>query len=159
MDRDEIIRQARETLERTSPENLAKPKYEQRDAGIIYTEPLSERHRRELGEQEHQFEREQRRARHVPTDWSAWEIWANQKITLALAQERKAVCTALGDEVRKAIEMIYEDVADHVKELRREIATLRSTLEASHEQLRAIVHSSDRAKVVDLPNPLRRASN
>jgi hypothetical protein len=125
-------------------------------------ESLNERHRREIDEQEKQFEcervarkREERRSKQA--DWSQWENWADAKIADALAHERRLVLPVINEEVKKAIEQIYDDVAAEVKALRLEIAALQSTLEQSVEQLHGMVRA-DKAKVIDLPNPLRRAN-
>jgi hypothetical protein len=60
----------------------------------------------------------------------------------------------MGDEVRKAIELIYEDIAEEVKQLRLEIATLRSTLDQSFEELCGMA-KSENAKAIDMPNQRR----
>ena len=125
-------------------------------------ESRNERHRRELDEQEREFEyarRELKReeGRHARADWSAWDRWADAKIANAIARERRIVVATIGEDSRKAIEMIYEDIAEEVKALRVEITTLQATLDQSFEQLRSMVRA-DKAKVIDLPNPLRRAN-
>jgi hypothetical protein len=125
-------------------------------------ESRNQRHCRELDEQEKQFENErvmQKRAeRHrKKADWTQWERWADAKIAAAIAAERRVVCATLGDEVRKAIVQIYDDIADEVKGLQREIVVLKSTLDRSFEELRSVA-KTDNAKVIDMPNPLRRAN-
>jgi hypothetical protein len=123
-------------------------------------ETRSERFRREIQEQEQQFElerHERKRAerRHKQADWSAWERWADAKIATAIAEERRVVCETMGSEVRSAIETIYSDIGEEVQKLRQEIVCLQATLDASVSELRGLM-KADGAKVIDMP---KRASN
>jgi hypothetical protein len=49
--------------------------------------------------------------------------------------------------------MMHAHLAEEVKSLRIEVTALEETI----EQLRSII-KSEKAKVIDLPNPLRRAN-
>jgi hypothetical protein len=126
-------------------------------------ESRNDRHRRELEEQEQRFERERRQQRreerhHQQADWSHWDRWADARIAIAIAHERKILCTTMAAEVRKAIDQIYDDIGDEVRQLRLEITELKATLEASFEQLRSVV-KSDNAKVVEMPSQRRATTN
>ena len=122
-----------------------------------HVETRAERHRRELAEQQEEFardrrERERQQQRSKQADWSDWERWADAKIEAALAAERHQVCTAIGKEMRAAVRMIYEDIADEVKGLRTEITNLKVALE------RQQAARSENTKVVDLMSQTRRAN-
>jgi hypothetical protein len=122
-------------------------------------ETVNERHRREIEEQDKQFElnriaRKYEASRSKQADWTQWEHWADARIANAIANERQVVCDALSEEVAKAIIEIYDDVGEEVKALRVEIVALKSSLDESIKELRSLIHS-DTAKVIDLPNQRR----
>jgi hypothetical protein len=127
----------------------------------VRVESRNERHRRELTEQDERDKQERRErkraeARHKQADWSQWERWADAKIASAIANERRQVVSAMGDEVRKAIAQIYKDIAQEVKALRIELLNLQASLDQNVSDLRGLV-KSDGAKVIDMPK--RAASN
>ena len=60
----------------------------------------------------------------------------------------------LAETIGEAVaEMIDDALADEVKALRLEITTLQETM----NELKAVVRAEN-AKVIDLPNPIRRAN-
>jgi hypothetical protein len=123
-----------------------------------HIESRNERHRREIDEQEEQFERERRQMRREErrekqADWSQWENWVDAKIANAIAEERRMAMPIMAEEVKAAINLIYDELMEDVKAVRKEIMELRSTM----DQLRSMVRAES-AKVIDLPNPLRRAN-
>jgi uncharacterized protein YlxW (UPF0749 family) len=85
-------------------------------------------------------------------NWDAWNEWADAKIANALAVERKAIVELLASEMSKALDDAYNDLAEEARSLRIEVTALQDTV----EQLRSII-KSEKAKVIDLPNLLRRA--
>jgi hypothetical protein len=123
-------------------------------------ETLNERHRREIEEQDKRFEleriaRKYEDGRRQQADWSQWERWADAKIAAALAEERRQVCTAIGEEMFKAIEQVHEDMAYEVKMMRVEIVALKSILDQAFEEMRSM---AGKGEVIDMPNQLRKAS-
>jgi len=116
---------------------------------------------REIEEQEEQFERSRRQRkreeqRHKQADWSDWDRWCDARIAAAIAEERRVVCTTMGEEVRKAIAQIYEDIGEEVKALRVEILNLQATLHEQVKELRCMVKPA--ATVIDMQQQQRRAN-
>ena len=127
-----------------------------------HIETRNERHRREITEQEEQFERSRRQRRREErrekvADWSAWNDWCDHRIAEAIAEERRKVCAAIGNEVRAAIDEIYRDIGEHVKELRVEILNLQATLHEQVKELRCMVKPA--ATVIDMQHQQQRRAN
>jgi hypothetical protein len=96
--------------------------------------------------------------------WADWNRWADNKIANALASHRQSIraemqasfeglSEAVVDLITQERKAMRNNLADQIKELRLEVTALEGTL----EELRRCLRSQD-AKVIDLPNPMRRAN-
>jgi hypothetical protein len=86
-------------------------------------------------------------------NWDGWNNWADRKIATALAKEREAVLTAVAEEISNEREAMQGQLAEEVKSLRIEITALQAVI----DELRAVI-LAESAKVIDLPNLMRRAN-
>ncbi|WP_027528045.1 hypothetical protein [Bradyrhizobium sp. Ec3.3] len=85
--------------------------------------------------------------------WAGWNTWAESKIANALAKERAVVLEAIAEEINNAVTEAHDHLAGEVKSLRIECTQLQETI----TELRSII-KSEKAKVIDLPNLLRKAN-
>jgi hypothetical protein len=90
---------------------------------------------------------------HSEPNWDGWNNWADQKIARALAVEREAVLTAVAQEISDEREAMGGQLAEEVRSLRIEITALQAVI----DELRAVIRAES-TKVIDLPNPMRRAN-
>jgi hypothetical protein len=90
---------------------------------------------------------------HSEPNWDGWNNWADQKIARALAVEREAVLTAVAEEISDEREAMEGQLAEEVRSLRIEITALQAVI----DELRAVI-LAESAKVIDLPNLMRRAN-
>jgi hypothetical protein len=143
--RQNILDEARETLERVSKEKLMKTRYrhaEPRDTGVLYTEPVEDRvekWKREMGELEAARELEKERMGMVQQLYRS-----TMKCQRDIASGLNAV-----NQLATAICNRLEDMSDEISELRTKLTVAEARIDDLVKARAAPV-----AEVVDLPNPI-----
>jgi hypothetical protein len=145
--RESVLAEARQTLKRTSAENLARHRdAEPKDSGVRYTEPIetsSERWRREMGELEEERDAERQRLADV------------QQLHREMIKSRSDVAAGL-----RAVNQFAATIVARLEEVTEENTQLKnklSVLETRFEDLKRSVDArgaQPSAEVVELPNPL-----